>query len=71
MKQQLPASIIIIIITPTAVPPLLLAVSADCLRGERIHVDRRCMDVVCSSGGKTQGPLRAAYLSAGARLGRL
>lgn len=46
MKQQLPASIIIIIITPTAVPPLLLAVSADCLRGERIHVDRRCMDVV-------------------------
>lgn len=69
MKQQLPASIIVIIITPTAVPPLLLSISADCLGGKRIYIDRRCMDIVCSSGGKTQGPLRAAYLRTGARLG--
>lgn len=72
IKQQLPASIIVIIITPAAAPPLQLAVPADRFRGERIHIDKRCMDVVSSSSGaKTQGPLRAAYLSAGARLERL
>lgn len=42
---------IVIVITPTAVPPLLLAVPADCLGSERIHIDRWCVDVVSSSGG--------------------
>lgn len=72
LRLQSPSSIIVIIITPTAAPPLQVAVPADCFRGERIHIDRRCMDVVSSSSrAKAQGPLRTAYLGAGARLERL
>jgi len=44
--ERLPASIIVIIVTPTAVIPLLRAVPADGLRGERIHVHKRCLDEV-------------------------
>lgn len=68
--QHLPASIIVIIVTPTAAPPLQLTVPADCYRGEGVHIDRWCLDVVSGSGGtETQGFLRAAYLSCGERLG--
>lgn len=69
-KQHLPASIIVIVVTPTAAPPLQLTVPPDCYRGEGIHIDRWCLDGVSgSSGTKTQGFLGAAYLSCGERLG--
>ena len=65
-SSSLPALIIIIFITPQ-----LLTVPAHCFRGERIDVDRGCLDEVSSSWGETKGPLMPTYLSAGGRLGSL
>lgn len=70
--QQVPSSIVFIIITPETVPPLQLTAPADCFWSEWIYIDRRRnVDKISSSGDKAQGPLSAAGLSAGAQLGGL
>lgn len=68
---HLPASIIVIIITPTSALPLQLTVPAHCFRGEGVHIDRWCLNAASSGGTGTQSFLRAAYLGCGEGLGRL